>query len=168
MKKTAMFVMMCLAAPASDAAAENDSGSLDATMQITRDTTYEQAAAAAVQMTLAAKAASDLASLLSQKADGAQSEASRSAQLAQAALLSGSSAFDMLQTRALEDQLAANRLWADADQAQKLADDARRAARAAELTAVNALNTAASLGPVSTDARAKLDRMLENSSFSSQ
>jgi hypothetical protein len=168
MRKTAAWVLMCLAAAASDAAAESNSGSLNAMMQITRHTTYEQAAAAAVQMGIAAQAASALASLLNQKADSAQSDADRSAQLAQGALLSGASDFDSLQTKALEDQLAANRLWTDAEQATKLAEDARRAARAAELTAVNALNTAASVGPVSTAARAKLDRTIKNSSVSSQ
>jgi hypothetical protein len=168
MRKTATLVLMCLAAAASDAAAESHSASLNTMMQVTRDTTYEQAAAAAVQMGIAAKAASALASLLNQKADCAQSDANHSSQLAQSALLSGDSDFDRLQTKALEDQLAANRLWTDAEQAQKLAEDARRAARAAELTAVNALNTAASIGPVSTAARAKLDRTIENSSLSSQ
>jgi hypothetical protein len=168
MNKTAIFLLMFLTAAASGAAAESDSRGMDATVQVTRDTTYEQAAAAAVQMSLAAKAASDLASLLCQKADAAQLVANQSAQMAQAALLSGNSAFDTLQTKALEDQLAANRLWTDAEQAQRLADDARRAVRAAELTAVTALNAAASLGPVSADARAKLNRMLENSSFLSR
>jgi len=168
MRKIAIVLMVCLTAAAPGAAAESTLQDVDATVQITRDTTYEQAAAAAVQMSFAAKAASDLASLLARKADAAQIAAHASAQLAQAALLSGNGAYDILQTRALEDQLAANRLWTDAEHAGVLAEDARRVAEAAELTAVNALNAAASLGPVSSDARAKVGRMLETNSLSAQ
>jgi hypothetical protein len=143
--------------PPGQNSAEMPMGMQERSATLVRNSAYGMAAAAAAQMHSALKAAEDLADLLSAEARKAELIATQSAREAQAALLGGSKDYDKLQTQALDDQLRANRMWTDAEQATGLAQAAREAARAAETAALNALKAESGRVPMSAETGVRFD-----------